>query len=147
MGDIITGVCVIVPVNNAGIVTYKSGKYYCVTCHKNFCEHAKAVTNNESEVTQQAEVLIQLKELCYSSTCQTRPAHVLSKIRIPFEVNDHISSALNGLSGIASIVCLPKTPFVPDCQCGINMYATAYKDCDVITRTCVTKLKGLNILP
>lgn len=145
MTDELVGICVkkhSIP----GIVIVNNEKNYCSTCRKNFCEHCKYLEDLKSRSGSVNDITDQLMVLNASGgdvrNRKTSPK-VFSEKRVSFCASDATASVLRNLSAVDKLSCLCPSPSLP-CQCGCIDFeeCTLYEECDIITLTSVTKVKG-----
>jgi hypothetical protein len=145
MTDKIVGICV-KKHGSPGIVSVNSDNNYCLTCRKNYCEHCKCLEELKTCSGSITDVVDQLTASNASGgddrNRKTSPK-VFSKKRISFCASDTTTSVLRNLSAIDQLSILCPSLAVP-CQCGCIDFeeCSLYEECDVITMTCVTKVKG-----
>lgn len=141
----LVGVYVVVQ-DKPGIVTVKCGIFYCLTCEKNYCDHARHVSSLSEDEQHSSHVIARLVNSCAQSSqnMMARNRHtVFSKTSISFSPNEHMARVLRKLCAANELSSLSPSNSV-NCHCGCNAYVSCvlYKEADLITSIYVGKVQG-----
>jgi len=143
--DVLVGVCIHVEYVHA-VLMVKSEQLYCTTCKKTTCDHTKYADQLKSSCDDFRETINQLQAVVQSSGVNNRSKSIQTYFvkKLPFIPNSNISDALKRLPQIDH-----KTLLLPNvgvaCHCGSTAFEelVAYEECDLITLTCLAKVKGI----
>ena len=127
-----------------GVVIMKCGAFYCATCRKTYCDHARHLSvlhQNEQNIPPIVERLF--TSGVQTSVSNTNHQYGFSKKSISFCPTEEMATALKKLC-----VADPSTSLSPSdsftCCCGNDTFVASvlYEAADLITLTSISKVEG-----